>query len=113
MCVQNTDQFVCAALGKLFKSNCSWRNATGNHLRICTSHVYDDASAMTVSSQTCLRAENTSPSSSSSKKFKRNTYTKNANFRKVAEILPFFPNILLVSDNYNVSKLLLQKITGT
>src|SRR6478609_3060181 len=26
----------------------------------CTSHVYDDASAMTVSSRTCLRAENSS-----------------------------------------------------
>src|SRR6476469_6350349 len=60
MCVQNTDQFVCAALGKPFKSNCSWRKATGNHLHICTSHVYNDASAMTVSSQTCLRAENSS-----------------------------------------------------
>src|SRR6476661_6317039 len=64
-CVQNTDQFVCAALGKPFKSNCSWKKATGNHLHICTSHVYDDASAMTVSSRTCLRAENSSSSSSS------------------------------------------------
>src|SRR6476469_5356383 len=62
MCVQNTDQFVCAALGKPFKSNCSWRKATVNHLHICTSHVYDDASAMTVSSQTCLKAENSSSS---------------------------------------------------
>src|SRR6478609_5444701 len=66
MCVQNTDQFVCAALGKPFKSNCSWRKATGNHLHICTSHVYDDALAMTVSSRTCLRAENSTSSSSSS-----------------------------------------------
>src|SRR6476469_7053187 len=66
MCVQNTDQFVCAALSKPFKSNCSWRKATGNHLHICTSHVYDGASAMTMSSRTCLRAENSSSSSSSS-----------------------------------------------
>src|SRR6476469_6545002 len=57
MCVQNTDQFVCAALGKLFKSNCSWRKATENHLHICISHVYDVASAVTVSSWTCLRAK--------------------------------------------------------
>src|SRR6478609_4852651 len=64
MCVQNTDQFVCAALVKPFKSNCSWKKATGNHLHICTSHVYDGASAMTVSSRTCLRAENSSSSSS-------------------------------------------------
>src|SRR6476619_5275716 len=63
MGVQNTDQFVYAALDKPFKSNCSWRKATGNHLHICTSHVYDDASAMTVSSRTCLRAENSSSSS--------------------------------------------------
>src|SRR6476619_3464494 len=55
--VQSTDQFICAALGKPFKSNCSWRKATGNHLHICTSHVHDDASAMTMSSRTCLRAE--------------------------------------------------------
>src|SRR6476469_794574 len=61
-CVQNGDQFVCAALGKPFKSNCLWRKATGNHLHICTSHVNDDASAMTISSQTCLRAENSSSS---------------------------------------------------
>src|SRR6476469_5254709 len=60
-CVQNSDQFVCAALGKPFKSNCSWRKATGNHLHICTSHVCDDASPMTVSSRTCLGAENSSP----------------------------------------------------
>src|SRR6476469_4405915 len=64
LCVQNTDQFIRAALGKPFKSNCSWRKATGNHLHICTSHVYDDASAMTVSSRTCLRAENSSSSKS-------------------------------------------------
>src|SRR6476469_8305493 len=64
MCVQNTDQFVCAALGKPFKSNCSWRKVTGNHLHICTSHVYDDASAMAMSSRTCRRAENSSSSSS-------------------------------------------------
>src|SRR6476469_1530875 len=56
-CTQNTYQFVRAALGKLFKSNCSWRMATGNHLHICNCHVYDDASAMTISSRTCLRAE--------------------------------------------------------
>src|SRR6476469_6877891 len=54
-------------LGKPFKSNCSWRKATGNHLHICHSHVYDDASAMTVSSRTCLRAENSSSSSSEQK----------------------------------------------
>ena len=79
MRVQNTDQFVCAVFGKPFKSNCSWRKATGNHLYICTCHVYDDASAMTVSSRTCLRAENSSSSSASSIKcffkiYKANIY---------------------------------------
>src|SRR6478609_4880729 len=62
MCVQNSDQFVCAALGKPFKSSCSWRKAMGNHLHIGTAHVYDGASAMTMSLQTCLRAENSSSS---------------------------------------------------
>src|SRR6476661_4484227 len=47
---------------KPFKSNCSWRKAMGNHLHICTSYVNDDASAMTVLSRTCLRAENSSSS---------------------------------------------------
>ena len=30
--MQNSDQFICAALGKPFTSNYSWRKATGNHL---------------------------------------------------------------------------------
>src|SRR6478609_5308167 len=29
--MQNSDQFICAALGKPFTSNCSRRKATGNH----------------------------------------------------------------------------------